>query len=58
MKFERIIPKPFADEYPAYSAVYMELVPDDGMVLQHLYDNFIKIKAFIRQLPDDKLHYR
>lgn len=54
----RIIEKPKKEEYPAYSEIYMELVEDDGRVLQHLKDNFAKIKNFIYQLPEDKLYYR
>jgi uncharacterized damage-inducible protein DinB len=54
----RIIPKPKKDEYPPYSTLYMELVKNDGLVLQHMKDNFIKIKEFIYSLPEDKLYYR
>lgn len=46
------------DEYPAYSKIYMDLIKDDGMVLQHLKDNFLKIKSFIHELPEEKLYYR
>jgi uncharacterized damage-inducible protein DinB len=54
----RTIPKPKKDEYPSYSTLYMELVKDDGKVLQQMKDNFIKVKEFIYGLPEDKLYYR
>lgn len=54
----RIIKKPGKDEYPSYSEIYMKLVPDDGLVLQHLKDNFINLKKFISSLPEEKLYYR
>jgi uncharacterized damage-inducible protein DinB len=54
----RTIPKPKKGEYPPYSTIYMELVKDDGLVLQHMKDNFIKIKEFIHSLPEEKLYYR
>jgi uncharacterized damage-inducible protein DinB len=54
----RSITKPQQDEYPVYSNIYMDLVSDDGLVLQHMKENFYKIKKFIFQLPEDKLYYR
>ncbi|MGE5108061.1 MAG: DinB family protein, partial [Sphingobacteriales bacterium] len=54
----RIIQKPKKGEYPPYSTIYMELLKDDGMILQHMWDNFYKIKEFIYTLPEDKLYYR
>jgi len=54
----RRIQKPGKEEYPAYSEIYMELMEDDGRVLQHLYDNFFKIKDLIYSLDEEKLLYR
>ncbi len=54
----RNISKPQQDEYPVYSAIYMDLVSNDGLVLQHMKENFYKIKKFIFQLPENKLYYR
>lgn len=54
----RTIQKPKEGEYPAYSNIYMDLLRDDGLVLQYMKDNFFKIKEFIYDLPDDKLSYR
>jgi len=54
----REIPKPKKDEYPPYSRIYMELLEDDGLVLEHLRANFAAIKKFIYSLPEEKLYYR
>jgi len=54
----RTIQKPNWDEYPTYSSIYLELVSDDGLVLQNMKDSFVKIKDFIYALPEDKLYYR
>ncbi|MGH2664246.1 DinB family protein [Flavobacterium sp.] len=54
----RTITKPKKGEYPPYSRIYMELLKDDGLLLHHMKDNFIKIKKFIQDLPEEKLYYR
>lgn len=54
----RIIEKPNKEEYPAYSEMYMELINDNGNILQYMKDNFIKIKTFIYELPNEKLTFR
>lgn len=54
----RKIEKPKPDEFPPYSHIYMDLLEDDGKVLEHLKQNFIDIKAFIYSLPEEKLYYR
>lgn len=54
----RKIKKPLPDEYPAYSHIYMDLLEDDGNVLDHLRQNFLEIKEFIYSLPEEKLYYR
>jgi uncharacterized damage-inducible protein DinB len=54
----RTIKKPTKDEYPPYSIIYMELLRDDGLVLQHLNDNYFKIRDFIYGLPEEKLYLR
>jgi hypothetical protein len=43
----RIIPKPEKSEYPHYSEMYMKLLPDDGLILKYLADNFRMAKDFI-----------
>jgi uncharacterized damage-inducible protein DinB len=52
------ISKPAAGEYPPYASLYIDLLPDDGLVLQHLEENLKKMKYFILSLPEDKHHYR
>jgi hypothetical protein len=54
----RTIPKPGKNEYPPYSEIYMELLKDDGLILDHLRDNFLKIKELIYDLPPEILFYR
>ena len=38
--------------------MYMKLLPDDGNVLEHLYNNLQMVKSFIHNLPAEKLHHR
>ena len=54
----RIIAKAKPGEYPAYAEMYMKLLPNDGLILQHLKDNFLMVKKFIYTLPEEKLYYR
>jgi len=54
----RIIPKPDKSEYPGYAEMYVKLVPDDGLILKHLADNFQLVKDFIYALPPEKLLYK
>ena len=54
----RQILKPKDGEFPQYAIMYIGLVPDDGLLLKHLQDNFIAIKELILSLPAEKLHYR
>jgi hypothetical protein len=54
----RKIPKPKKGEYPPDSVIYMELLKDDDMILQHMKDNFIKVKQFISDIPEEMLYYR
>lgn len=52
------IEKPKAGEYAPYTIMYIGLLPDDGLVLNHLHDNFETTKKFILSLPAEKLTYR
>ena len=54
----RTIEKPRPQEYPAYSHIYMDLLEDDGKILDHLWKNFLTIKDFIYALPEEKLYHR
>jgi uncharacterized damage-inducible protein DinB len=52
------IQKPAKDEYAPYTIMYIGLLPDDGLVLDHLQDNLQTTKNFIRSFPPEKLTYR
>lgn len=54
----RIISKPDKTEYPDYAEIYMKLLPDDGLILKHLKNNFQTTRDFIYRLPPEKLFYR
>lgn len=54
----RMIHKAKKGDYPEYAEMYMKLLPDDGLTLQHLKDNFLMVKDFIYSLPQEKLFYR
>jgi uncharacterized damage-inducible protein DinB len=54
----KTIVKPHDGEYPSYASMYIGLIPDDGLLLQHLHDNFVRTKEFILSLPESKLLYR
>ncbi|MBC9798509.1 DinB family protein [Sinomicrobium weinanense] len=54
----RIINKPLPEEYPDYICIYMDLLGEDGKILEHLEQNFSEIRDFIYRLPEEKLYYR
>ena len=54
----RKIKKPLPSEYPTYSYIYMDLMQDDGKVLEHLWSNFLNLKKLIMGLTEDQLLYR
>ncbi|MGH1366582.1 MAG: DinB family protein [Calditrichia bacterium] len=54
----RKIKKPIPGEYPEYSRIYLDLLEDDGNILDQLWNNFLMIKQFIYDLPEEKLTYR
>jgi len=58
MNLHKKIKKPNPGEYPDYAIMYIKLVPDDGLLLKHLEDNFGVVKTLIRSLPGEKLLYR
>ncbi|MEM7111664.1 MAG: DinB family protein [Chloroflexota bacterium] len=51
----RLIPKPQPEEHVPYVLMYIDLLPDDGRILQHLSDNLEATKQFIATFPDDFL---
>ena len=54
----RNIDKPLPKEYPAYSSIYMDLMKDDGKVLEHLWTNFLDLKKLVLDLTEDQLNYQ
>jgi len=52
------IEKPKDGEFPAYAGMYIRLLPDDGLVLKYLKENFEKTRALVLSLPAEKLLYR
>ncbi len=51
----RTIAKPQVGEYPTYASMYIDLLPDDGQVLQHLQANIDRVYDVVSALPTDKL---
>jgi len=51
------ISKPNADEYPAYAAMYIKWLPDDGRILQHMRDQVAKTGQLVSGIPDEKWNY-
>ena len=49
------IQKPPVGEFAPYASLYIDAVPDDGRVLQHLADNFHVMQDLVRSLPPEKL---
>ena len=52
------IEKPEEGEYAPYTISYIGLLPDDGLVLQHMEDNLKATSDFILSLPEEKLTSR
>ena len=58
MNLNRIIEKPRVDEYPAYAAMYIDLVPDDCKLLAHLWNSLQSTKKLIQTIPGEKHLYK
>lgn len=54
----REIEKPAPGEYAPYAIMYIGLLPDDSLILQHLANNLAITSKLIRALPEDKLIHR
>ena len=54
----RYITKPKEGEFPPYANMYIRLLPDDGLLLKHLEDNFIAARELNLSLDEEKLNYR
>lgn len=51
----RHIDKPKAGEFPSYDDMYITPLPDDGLLLRHLKENFEAVKKLVLSLPPEKL---
>jgi uncharacterized damage-inducible protein DinB len=49
------VQKPEQGEYRPYTTMYIDLVPDDELVLQHLWDNVQMFKGLVGPLSEEKL---
>ena len=54
----RRIEKPAEGEYAPYTISYIGLLPDDGLILEHLRDNFHRTRDLVASLSDEQLAYR
>ncbi len=52
------IQKPQEGEYAPYTIMYISLLPDDGLVLQHLLDNLKMVQELVLSQPAEKLTSR
>lgn len=52
------IAKPTPDEYAPYAGMYVDLVPNDGDILQHLSDNFKAVQHLVSTLSEAQLLHR
>jgi len=54
----RTIAKPDASEFAPYTIIYIGLLPDDGLILDHLAENAKTTAAFMQSLTAQQLEYR
>ena len=54
----RVIEKPTDGEYPAYAHIYIDLLPNDGLILKHLHENVKATRQFVASIPQDRLLHR
>src|SRR5262249_52407510 len=54
----RLIEKPADCEYPAYAHIYIDLLPNDGLILKHLLENVKATQQFVASIPVDRLLHR
>ena len=49
------IAKPNAGEYAPYAVVYVDLIPDDGQILQHLQESLQSARQMTASMSNEKL---
>lgn len=54
----KLIEKPGEGEYAPYTIMYIGLLPNDGLVLEHLENNLKETTNLILPLAEEKLEYR
>src|SRR6266536_546324 len=54
----RFIEKPGKDEYLVNEPPYINLLPEDGLLLQHMEENFLSTKSLVYSLTEEKLQFR
>lgn len=54
----RSIPKPQPGEYPPYAEMYMKLLPDDGLILDHFSAQIARTRSFISGISAARLRFR
>lgn len=54
----KIINNPDKGEYAPYTSMYIDLLPDDGLVLKHLSENSRRVINFVQSISEYKLTYR
>lgn len=54
----RRIPRPRPGEYPPYASMYLDLLPDDDRLLEHLRANLRIAIDLVAALPDERLLHR
>lgn len=52
------IPKPLAGEYDPYTILYIDNLPDDGMILQHLEENAEIIRRLMLSVSVEQSMFR
>ncbi|GCE15642.1 DinB family protein [Tengunoibacter tsumagoiensis] len=54
----KVIHKPHEGDYVPYTIQYLDLLPNDGLVLQHMFDILPILKALILPLSNEQLTRR
>lgn len=54
----RRIPRPLPGEYPPYARMYLDLLPDDDRLLEHLRDGLQAAIGLVAGLAEERLLYR
>jgi uncharacterized damage-inducible protein DinB len=54
----RRIPRPLPGEYPPYAQMYLDLLPDDDRLLQHLRDGLQAAVDLVSGLAEEQLLHR